>query len=161
MEVFVLVERKKSLILQFVGTFLMIAGIVTIVISFLGFFIFLPFAIPEIVIAYFLNKRYSEYEYSYFDGDVRFAKVTNKSKRKALKGYSMEDVQVLAPLDDRSVYNYLNDSSVKVRDLTSGFPNRKVYAMVVRSEGTELIKFEPDDQYLDAVCIKYRQKVVK
>lgn len=161
MEVYVLVERKKNMVLQFISTFLMIAGVVTIVLAFVGFFMFLPFAVVEIAVGYFLHKRYNEYEYSYFDGDIRFAKIINKSKRKALKGYSMEDVLVLAPIDDRSVYNYLNDSNVKVRNLTSGKPNRRIYAIVVRSEGTELVKFEPDDKYLDAVCIKYGQKVVR
>ena len=161
MEVFVLVPRKKNIILQFFSTLLLVAGVVTVVLSFLGLYLFLPFAIMEVAIGYVLMRRYIEYEYSYFDGDVRFAKIINKSKRKTLKGYSMEDVQIIAPIDDRSVQNYLNDSSVKVRDLRSGNPKAKVYAMVVRDEGTQLVKFEPDEKYLESVCIKYRQKVIK
>lgn len=161
MEVFVLVPRKKNIILQFVSTLLLVTGVVTVVLSLLGLYMFLPFAVVEIAIGYVLNKRYTEYEYSYFDGDLRFAKIINKNKRKTLKGYSMEDVQIIAPIGDRSVQNYLNDSSVKVRDLRSGNPKANVYAMVVRDEGTQLVKFEPDEKYLDAVCIKYRQKVVR
>ena len=160
MEVFVLVAKKKNIILQFFSTLLLVAGVVTVVLSFLGLYMFLPFAIMEVAIGYMLSKRYIEYEYSYFDGDIRFAKIINKSKRKALKGYSMEDVQIIAPIEDRSVQNYLNDNTVKVRDMRSGKKNAKVYAMVVREEGTQLVKFEPDEQYLNAICIKYRQKVV-
>lgn len=161
MEVFVLVAKKKNILLQFFSTLLLVTGVVTVVLSFIGLYMFLPFAIMEVAIGYVLSKRYIEYEYSYFDGDVRFAKIINKSKRKTLKGYSMEDVQIIAPIGDRSVQHYLNESGVKVRDMRSGNPKAKVYAMVVRAEGTQLVKFEPDEQYLDAICIKYRPKVIK
>lgn len=161
MEVFVLVPRKKNIILQFVGMFFLVLGVVMIVLSLLGAFILMPLAVPALAIGYFMNKRYNEYEYSYFDGDVRFAKITNKNKRKTLPGYNMEDVLVLAPIDDRSLHQYLNAEGVKIRDLTSGNPKAKVYGMVVRSEGTVLVKYEPDEAYLNAVCVKYRHKVVR
>lgn len=161
MEVFVLVPRKKNIIFQFVSTLLLVMGVVLVVLSLLGAVLLFSIAIPTLAIGFFMNKRYSEYEYSYFDGDVRFAKIINKNKRKTLKGYNMEDVLILAPINDRSMHQYQNNSEIKVRDLTSGNPNAKVYGMVVRSEGTFLVKFEPDEAYLDAVCIKYRHKVVR
>ena len=161
MEVFVLVPRKKNIIFQFVSTLLLVMGVVLLVLSLLGAVLLFSIAIPTLAIGFFMNKRYSEYEYSYFDGDVRFAKIINKNKRKTLKGYNMEDVLILAPINDRSMHQYQNNSEIKVRDLTSGNPNAKVYGMVVRSEGTFLVKFEPDEAYLDAVCIKYRHKVVR
>ena len=161
MEVFVLVPRKKNIIFQFVSTLLLVTGVVLLVLSLLGAVLLFSIAIPTLAIGFFMNKRYSEYEYSYFDGDVRFAKIINKNKRKTLKGYNMEDVLILAPMDDRSMHQYQNNTEIKVRNLTSGNPNAKVYGMVVRSEGTFLVKFEPDEAYLDAVCIKYRHKVVR
>lgn len=128
----------------------------------LGVFMLFPIAVAFIALGVFFYKRDYEWEYSYFDGDVRFAKIINKNKRKDLKSYNMEDVTVFAPIDDRSMYNYLNDNSMKVRDFTTGFSNRKVYGMVVKGEnGRGLIKFERDEKYLDAVCIKYRQKVIR
>jgi hypothetical protein len=51
---------------------------------------------------------------------------------------------------------------VKKLDYTSGNKEALYYEMVVNDEnGTKLIMFEPDDQYLDAVCVKYPQKVVR
>ena len=162
MEVFVLVAKKKNIILQFFSTLLLVAGVVTVVLSFLGLYMFIPFAIMEVAIGYMLSKRYIEYEYSYFDGDIRFAKIINKSKRKALKGYSMEDVQIIAPIEDRSVYQYLHNSSNKIKDYTSGNADAKVYVLVAKvPEGLEVVKYEPDEKYLDSVCVKYRQKVVR
>ena len=74
----------------------------------------------------------------------------------------MIKIIVIAPKDDRSVYQYKNNPQVQTRDLTSGNKDAKVYAMVAKvEEGLHLTYFEPDEKYLDAVCIKYRQKVVR
>ena len=106
-----------------------------------------------------MNK---EFEYSFFDGDVRFAKVMNKSRRKALKSFSMDEVIQIAPAGDRCVYKYENDQSVKVIDYTSGYKDVPYYDMIVKNQDQiSLIKFEPDEKYLDAVCVKYAQKVVR
>ena len=67
---------------------------------------------------------------------------------------------MIAPSGDRSVYNYENESKYKVRNLTSGDKEAKVYTMVTKGEnGTELVKFEPDEEFLNAICRKYAQKV--
>ena len=103
-----------------------------------------------------------EYEYSYFDGDFHFAKIISKQKRKELTGYDIDNIIIIAPKDDRSVYQYENNPQVKKRDLTSGRKGAKVYVIVAKvGEGLQLTYFEPDEKYLDAVCIKYRQKVVR
>ena len=130
--------------------------------SLLGLLLFFAVAVLFFALGWFLKNRSLEFEYSYFDGDFRFAKIINKQKRKELTGYVAEHVIVIAPKGDRSIYKYENDSQVKKRDLTSGKKDAKVYAMVVKTEaGYQMTTFEPDDKYLDAVCIKYRQKVVR
>ena len=51
---------------------------------------------------------------------------------------------------------------MKVLDYTSQIKDQPYYEMVVQKEGnTYLIKFEPDDKYLDAVQVKYAQKVIR
>ena len=97
-----------------------------------------------------------------FDGEVRFAKIMNKSRRKRLAVYSMDEVSQIAPAGDRSVYRYETDHTVKVLDYTSQVKDQPYYEMVIQKEGdTYLIKFEPDDKYLDAVQVKYAQKVIR
>ena len=99
--------------------------------------------------------------YSYFDGEVRFAKVLNKNRRKSLGSYPMDDVIQIAPAGDRSVSQYEREG-VKVIDYTSHDKDTAYYDMVLKKEGeTLLIKFEPDDKYLEAVEFKYRQKVIR
>ncbi|MBQ8278847.1 MAG: hypothetical protein IJZ23_03305 [Roseburia sp.] len=103
-----------------------------------------------------------EYEYTYFDGDLRMAKITNKSRRKNLVDVSMEDVLTIAPKGDRSIYKYENDNNCKYKDLTSGEASAKVYALVFKSEkGTCRYEFEPDEEMLNAIMVKYPRLVVK
>lgn len=52
---------------------------------------------------------------------------------------------------DRSLYPCENNAQVKTRNLTSGNKDAKIYALVTKA----------DESYLDAVCIKYRQKVIR
>ena len=74
----------------------------------------------------------------------------------------MDEVALIAPTGDRSVYNHENNSAYKVRNLTSGNPEAKIYVMVAKGEkDMELVKFEPDEEFLSEICKKHGQKVKK
>lgn len=162
LEVYVLVTKKPSIGILLLNALVLSLAIVSLLLS-----CSIPFAILLAVIFagmyYFIfMETRLEYEYSYFDGDVRFAKIMNKSRRKNLRSYSMEEVVILAPAGDASVEKYEKDSKIKRKNYTSRFRNVPYYEMVVRAgEGMILVKFEPDDAYLDAVCMKYGHKVVR
>lgn len=125
------------------------------------------FPIPAIVfgcIWYHQSYRSDvEYEYVYFDGDLRIAKVTDKRKRKSLVWVTMEDnIILIAPKGDRSVYKYENDKSVTYKNLGSGSPDAKVYELIVKGEkGMARYEFEPDEEMLDAMLTKYSRTVIK
>lgn len=162
LEVYVLVKKKKSMFMKVLAVVLGLLGIYFVYAALLGVFICLAIAIPFFAIAWYLYKKETEFEYSYFDGDFRFAKIYNKQKRKNLRGYEAENVIMIAKCGDRSIYPYENNPQIKKRDLTSGYKDRDVYYLVAKTEtGYELTKFEPDEKYLDAVCVKYRQKVMR
>ena len=162
LEVYVIVEKQKSLIMKILSVLCFVIAAYLMYATLRGLVIFFAVAVPFFAIGWFLKNRSMEFEYSYFDGDFRFAKIINKQKRKQLIGYEADNVMVIAPKGDRSLYNYEKNSQVKVRDLTSGKKDAKVYGMVSKAEeGLHLTWFEPDEKYLDAVCIKYRQKVIR
>lgn len=163
LEVYVLVEKKKPAFVKIFAILMLILGIFGILCSCITPIFMMPGFVLIIIWALLTYGNNVEYEYSYFDGDVRFAKILNKSKRKRLKGYDIEAVQMIAPAGDRSVYKYQQDSNVKKVDYTSGDKNVPYYQMVVKNEdsGIIMISFEPDDKYLDAVCIKHPQKVIR
>lgn len=162
-EVYVLVERKKPAIVRIFAICMLVMGIFGILCSCITPIFMMPgflFIVIWVLLWFFNNV---EYEYSYFDGDVRFAKIMNKSKRKRLKGYNIDAVEIIAPAGDRSLYKYTQDSSVKKVDYTSHEKNVPYYQMAARIEdqGVVLISFEPDEKYLDAICVKYPQKVIR
>lgn len=137
-------------------------------VCFLGAIFITPiiFAIPAIgftvlwVFQQFFS--YMEYEYTYYDGDLKFARIRNKAKRKAIARINMDDVLQIAPKGDRSIYKYESDSSVKGKDLTSGDSNAKVYVVISKSEGAmNKYEFEPDEDMLNAIMVKYPRVVIK
>lgn len=124
------------------------------------------FALPAIIGAalwYFLCFHSDiEFEYTYYDGEFRFAKIRGKSKRKNLGEVQMEDVITIAPKGDRSVYKYENDRSLVCKNLTSGSGDAKVYELICKGEkGMVRYEIEPDEEMLDAVMVKYPRVVVK
>ena len=125
----------------------------------------LSLGIGAVLVAYVVYWHFwghVEYETSYFDGEFRFARIYNKSRRKKLKYHTMENVITIAPAGDRSVYRYETDRSVKLLDYSSGEKGAKVYDLIVKDKNTTLLyKVELDDRFLDAVCVKYSQQVVR
>ncbi len=160
-EVYVLTEVNKSTT-EKILTYLMLAlAILTFVANFVFPVLLVPCVLIAIVWAVMQFYSFKEYECSYFDGEVRFARIRNKSRRKRLMVFDMDKVIQIAPAGDRSLHRFVEDSSVKKIDYTSktGAP---YYQMAVNEEGRSmLISFEPDDKYLDAVCVKYNQKVIR
>ena len=155
-EKLVIVPRKKSTVKK-------ILNVVWFVLACLCFLfaMWVPilFAVPAIIFAiiwYFQAFRSDiEYEYTYYDGEFRFARIKAKRKRKGLGRVQMEDVLALAPKGDRSVYKYENDNSLACKDLTSGESGTKIYELVFKGEkGINRYEFEPDEEMLDAVMVK-------
>ena len=75
---------------------------------------------------------------------------------------NMEDVLILAPKGDRGVYKYENDKNLKCINLTSGSADVKVYELIAKNgESLMRIEFEPDEEMLNAIRVKYPRIVVK
>ena len=122
---------------------------------------FLPAMIVTVLWAW-RNFYYNvEYEYTYYETDVRIAKIINKAKRKDLVEVNMEEVIMVAPKGDRSVYKYENDKSAKYKNFTSGDKSVKVYELIHKtSSGICRYEFEPDEEMLQAMKIKYPHTVI-
>jgi hypothetical protein len=122
----------------------------------------LSFAIGGLLLGYFLHTRNYEFEYSFFDDEVRFAKIINKSRRKKLPGYKMAEVMAIAPKGHDRVSQYEKDNTAAVRNLCSGFKDARIYVMAAKDkDGIELVYFEPDETYLNEICKRYPSRVTK
>ena len=57
---------------------------------------------------------------------------------------------------------YENDNGIKVKDFTSHVKGRPYYDLILQQSGNlTLIKFEPDDKFLDSMEKKYKQKIIR
>jgi len=152
-------RMKKTLIMAlFTGacTFLLLASFISPTLFFVPALIF--------IFIWAWQNFYSniEFEYTYYDGELRLAKIKNKAKRKNLAAINMDDVLAIAPKGDRSVYKYENDHSLKYKNLTSEDALAKVYVLVFKGEKDMCRwEFEPDEEMLDAIRVKYPRTVVK
>ena len=81
LEVYVIVQKKKSLIMKFLMVLCFVIGAYFMYATLMGLILFFAIAVPFLALGWFLKNRSLEYEYSYFDGDFRFAKIINKQKR--------------------------------------------------------------------------------
>lgn len=124
------------------------------------------YILPAICLAvlwfFLMFQSNTEFEYTYYDGELRFAKIKGKRKRKDLGEVQMEDVLAFAPRGDRSVYKYENDRNISYKNLTSRRADAKVYELVFKAEkGICRYEFEPDEEMLDAIIVKYPRSVIK
>ena len=163
-EKLVIIPRKVTPMRKFVRTFLFVLAVIFLLgASFLSPVLFFVPAIIVTVLwvwqAFYSNV---EFEYTYYDGDLVFAKIKNKAKRKKIADINMNDVIIAAPKGDRALYKYENDNSVKCKKLVSGREGAKVYGIVVKGEQAILrYEFEPDEEFIDAMRMKFPQTVIK
>ncbi len=124
------------------------------------------FTIPAVLFAaiWYFQTFLSEieFEYTYYDGDLRFAKIRAKRRRKSIAQIEMDDVILIAPKGDRSVTKYENDSNVPCKSLTSKAVDAKVYDLICKADkGISRYEFEPDEDMLNAIMIKYPRVVIR
>lgn len=162
-EKLVIVPRKVTGDVKALNTGLFAAACVLIVAA--TFVSASTFFLPAVIVTGLWAWRnfyyYIEYEYTYYETDVHIAKIINKAKRKNLADLNMDEVITIAPRGDRSVYRYENDKSTKYKDYTSGDKSAKVYELIYKtSDGICRYEFEPDEEMLQAMKIKYPHTVI-
>lgn len=107
-----------------------------------------------------------EYEYIFLNGDLEFAKIVGKKKRKELISVAMNEVELVAPLssDKLAPYERGDSSRYLVRDYSSAFPSHRerMYAMICRTENQAYrIIFEPNEKLIEAMWQLAPRVVVK
>ena len=163
-EKLVIIPAMVTGVRKFVRTFLFVLACI----FFLGATFLSPglFFVPAVIVTFIWvwQAFYSrfEFEYTYYDGDLVFARIKNKAKRKQIAAINMEEVYICAPKGDRALYKYENDNSIKCKKLVSGLQGAKVYGIVVKGEDAIVrYEFEPDEEFIEAMRIKYPQIVTK
>lgn len=143
-----LVKAKSSVMAVFFKLLL----IVIAVISFLGILIGITLAIIPCLLAavgaYFVNMYTDlEYEYLYLDKELVVDKVMAKSKRKRVATYSLDRMEILAPIKSYHLDNYKN-RTVKEKDYSIGQVLQPDLRYAMYYEGGERIILSPSPEMI-------------
>ena len=130
---------------------LIILTVLAALVSFIGLPLMLFMAAAFGVGIYF-TVTYSdvEFEYLYLDKEITVDKVFRKSKRKRVKVYSLDKIEIMAPLKSWHLDSYKN-RTFKVVDLSSGVEEMPEKRYTFYYNGEEQVIFEPDDHFIKMV----------
>lgn len=145
-----LVKAKQSAM----GKFGKVVLIVLTVVFGMGMLVFPPLMLVALatgVGAYFVNMFTDlEYEYLYLDKEIVVDKVMAKTKRKRVATYSVDRMEILAPINSYHLDNYKN-RTVKVKDLSIGEELKPDLRYAMYYEGGEKIILSPSPEMVKAL----------
>ncbi|MBD5453704.1 MAG: hypothetical protein HDR30_05210 [Lachnospiraceae bacterium] len=152
-----LVARKSSFPLRLLKTILMMFTVCFFIIG-LASPLFLVVAIVLGVASYFAYMNADiEYEYLYLDKEISIDKVLAKSRRKKAAVYSIEKMEVLAPVKSYHLDAFRN-RELKTVDYSSGEADDKNKYMMVY-EGNVKVILEPNAEMVKAIQAVAPRKV--
>ncbi len=134
-----LVQAKQSVLLKFFQVFLIILAVI---LTFFGIYFFWPALLGAVgagVGAYFCYINADiEYEYLYLDRELTVDKVMAKSKRKRVAVFTVERMEILAPIRSYHLDSYKN-RNVVVRDFSAGEEQPDLRYALYYEGGTKVI----------------------
>lgn len=113
------------------------------------------------VAAYFITLNADlEYEYLYVDKELTVDKVMAKSRRKRVAVFSLDKMEIVAPIKSWHLDNYKNRSD-KAVDYSSGEEKQPDKRYVFYYDGQKKIIFEPNEEMVKAMQTVAPRKVFK
>ena len=158
----VMIQRKSSYAQLFVKYLL----IVLTVIALLASLFLIPILIfPTILLgvgAYFaMFSAETEFEYTYIEGELAIDKIKAKRRRKKVAKIDMEELMIIAPKGSGELNSYYQNKDCKHVDASANEPDHKIYDAVYRhGSSMEILSFEPDQNILDKIRMKYPRKII-
>jgi len=145
-----LVKAKQSPIAKVGYVLLMILTVLLVILGLLVWY-FLFAAIVAGVGAYFLKRNSNiEYEYLYLDKEIMVDKILNQVKRKRIATYSVDRIEILAPIKSYHLDNYKNrQATVKDYSVREELQPDERYVMFY--EGGEKVILNPSEAMLKAL----------
>lgn len=147
----VMVERKPSGLFLCLKYILIGLCAVTVFASFVFGTILMFLALLFGFLAYYVGGFAKvEYEYLYLDKEITIDKVLNKAKRKRVATYSVDKMEILAPINSYHLDDYKNRQA-KIVDVSSGYTNQPDTRYVFFYEGSQKVIFEPTEDFVKLV----------
>ena len=155
-----LVARKSSMLMTFLKFFLIMMAVVLLLFG-VGTAYVVPLILGIVagVGAYFATMNADiEYEYLYVDKEISIDKVLAKSKRKKAGTYSVEQMEIFAPLNSHRLDSYRNRDT-KTVDYSSGIESQPERRYMMVCNGGIRVILEPNEALIKAVQTVAPRKV--
>lgn len=113
-----------------------------------------------IILTYMVFTRTDlEYEYSFYDGEMRIDKIMHKSARKKLHTFNFGKMDFMAPEGSHHLGGMVSDR--KKYDYSAGDEEQVSYIAVLYDENNTAVelKFTPNEELLDKLNKTYPRKV--
>lgn len=132
------------------GLLIVLTVLFTAAIFVLGPVFLIPAILTGVGVYFAAMNTDIEYEYLYVDKELSVDKVLAKSKRKKMGAYSIESMEILAPVKSYHLDDY-RKRQVKVKDFSTGEEEQpdKRYAMYC--EGNLMLLLSPSEDLVKAV----------
>ena len=91
-----------------------------------------------------------EYEYLYLDKEITVDKIMHKSKRKRVAVYSVDKIEIMAPINSHQLDSYKN-RTFKNTDVSSNIVNQPDKRYCFYYDGKECVIFEPTEEFVKLV----------
>ncbi|MBO4337868.1 MAG: hypothetical protein J5842_07315 [Lachnospiraceae bacterium] len=131
-----LVKRRNSLAAMIGRNILIGVGTLSLILTVLSGMNFILFIITALIygFAYVCHMQiYTEYEYLCLAKTFSVDKISNRSRRKKLAEYGLENMEILAPASSHRLDQYNGRGDIKTVDYTSKTEGAPVYAMVIKN----------------------------
>ena len=99
-----------------------------------------------------------EYEYTFVENEIRFAKIINKAKRKEIRNVQLSKIDVMAKLSDNAHNNELKNVSRKY-DYSSNNSDNIYFFIANDNKGKFAVLFDPNETMLESFKTLLRGKV--
>lgn len=164
MEIWTLVKSKptsKMLVGRYLLVVLLVFSGCFIIVS--PLFFLLTTIILAVVLRFVVVNQRIEYEYSFYDGDIRIAKIRDKRKRRELLHLVGDDVILVAPEGHEALRTYENPNVTYTRmDVSSHEKDREAYLLICKDRKEICkVRFEPDKRLLAAMKEKCPRKIME
>lgn len=101
---------------------------------------------------FIIPKTDLEYEYLFVNGELDIDMIMSKTKRKKVKTLNLTEADLVAPVNSHRMDYYNSNQKLKVQDYSSGNPQHKKFAIIIRDNGeTCKILIEPDETMANAI----------
>lgn len=126
-----LIKKKANAGMLALRTTAIVLAVIMGLLGLMGSMVSLLIAVVFGIMAYLLNlQTVIEYEYLFLNKELSVDKIQAQSKRKRIKEFDLNKVELIAPAKSHRLDSYKNNQKCVAYDFSSGSSETKVYSFI-------------------------------